>query len=64
MPELGEEFDRIAGLVDDRLTASDYIQYYWHRIKCIFGHHHFHRGWLGGRVCLFCERIDIWDASQ
>jgi hypothetical protein len=59
MSELGEEFDRIAALIDERLTLRDYVQYYWNRAKCAVGLHHFHTGWLGGRVCLFCERIHV-----
>lgn len=57
MSELGEEFDRIAALVDERLTWRDYLSYYWNRTKCAMGRHHFHTGWLGGRICVICGRI-------
>lgn len=58
MSELGEEFDRIAELIDERCTFRDYLSYYWNRTKCAMGRHHFHTGWLGGRICVICGRID------
>lgn len=43
----------------EQLTVSDYAHYYFQRAMCAFGRHRYYRGWVGGRICIFCLHDEI-----